>query len=347
MLLSGSPLKTLTLLLAVSGAVSNSATATANDTLRGINLPPTQGNTNAGAFLPGIYKFDYQPKDFTRIKESGFDSIRLPVNVATINDEAGFARVIKIVATMNNRAIICMFDTNEKGEIDHGNGRPNNLTKMAEAWSRIHSAFNDKPEIRYELFNEPFGYPKTPEGAREYHHHMMHLITLAGLPKERCILNGMGYADELKMVAEAGWKGPLAWHFYNTWVPEKWRTTENYSRYMQRILKSVPNEIYITEFGANLGLGDVYENTPQTDDSKLSHAHLLHGIEDALLNLKKEGREINGTYYWHGWDNDDSHSIWGEKRKWGAAKVRKLQGIDVNAGPIPAVSEKGFKNPSP
>lgn len=328
--------------LAIAATLALAVQASAGETYRGINLPPTQGTTNSGAFLPGVYKFNYKPEDFSRIRELGFNSIRLPVNVATVSNEKGMAEVIAIVSAMDNRAVICMFDTNEEGETGHGNGLPNDLHKMAGAWKRIHQAFYDKSEVRYELFNEPFGYPKTSEGAQKYADDMLHLIKGAGLPEERCILSGMGYADDLKIAAETGWKGALSWHFYNTWLPDGQRTTENYTRYMQEILNGVPNEIHITEFGARLDLGDFYNNESPGNDPEFSNTHLLNGIEHALIQLKKDGREVKGTYYWHGWDNNDSYSIWGESRKWGAAKVRQLQALGQTAESERALPEKQF-----
>lgn len=278
----------------------------------GLNLPPTQGSSNAGAFAPGIYVYNYSDSILDKIKAEQFSHFRLLVNVETANDRDGLRRIVDLFDALGNQGVICMIDTNEEGETAHGNGRPNDLDELASAWGKVFARFRNKPDVLFEIFNEPFGY-KT---GIAYLDDMKYVIRNAQVPASRCVLDGMGYAHDIKSVIDAGWSGAVAYHFYPNWVAKNLRTASNYSKRVLSDLSGVKNDIYITEFGANLGLGDVYE----TDVDANSNTAALAGLHDALLVLKQPVL----TYHWHGWDNGDRYSFWGDKNQFGAQKIRDI-----------------------
>jgi len=283
----------------------------------GLNLPRTFGSSNQGAFLPGVYQYDYDEEDIAKMRESHFDHFRMLVNVETCHDAKALEKMLSLFAKLGNRGIVCMIDTNQPGEIEHGNGRVNNVDEMAAAWKIVYERVKHLRNVKLELFNEPFGY----ESAEEYLQEMRTLIAQAGLPAGRCILNGIGYAEDIQSVATAGWTGDLAYHFYPNWLPREKQSLDNYSQLIQNSLLGVRNDIYITEFGAALNRGDVYNDR----SAKSGNVLALQGLQDALKNLRKRGQRVKETYHWHGWDNGDSYSFWDQDNRFGAEKIRQTQ----------------------
>ncbi|QDU84070.1 hypothetical protein Pla163_11720 [Planctomycetes bacterium Pla163] len=290
----------------------------------GLNLPPTQGSSNAGAFLDGAYAFDYSEAFLERLASFGFDALRLAVSEASAFDVGYLEALERALATVDGRGILCFFDTVRDGEGSHGDGRPNDLERLTAAWSALHERFEGYPDLRYELFNEPFGYPRTSAGAADYLRHMEHVIAGADLPRERVVLDGIGYASDVRRVAAAGWDGLLGYHFYPMWLPEGRRTQSAFSNLVQAELRGLSSRVLVTEFGARLDLGDSYRSYHANGDVS-ANQNALRGLHDALLALAAEGAPVLGTYLWHGWPNGDSYDPWQAEHRHGAAKVAAIQ----------------------
>ena len=289
---------------------------------RGLNLPPTQGTTNAGAFLPGVYSFAYSPQQLRRITDSGFTHLRIPVNVETANNPNAMKRISELFAVVGDRGVLCMFDTNQGDETGHGNGLPNDIRELADAWRRLRLFFRDKPNVMFELFNEPFGYSRDAEGCNQYLSDMKMIIRRARLPSRKCILDGIGYAGDIQSVSKAGWRGALGYHLYPNWLPLEKASTQAFSKLVQEQCAGLRNDIYITEFGTRLDF-DATGKTSSPDPNL--DAYVLDGLRDAMKVLRSQNRPIVGTYHWHGWDNGDSYSYWESSNRLGAKRVRQVQ----------------------
>lgn len=285
----------------------------------GLNLPATKGSSNAGNFEPGVFPFHYTDEIRQRIANSHFTHLRLSLNVETALDEQALNELEKLAALVNYRGILCMWDTNLPSETGHGNGLPNDLRALAAAWKNVHATFGKYPNLRYEIFNEPFGYPSDAAGAQRYLDDMRAIIEQADLPVERCLLDGLGYADDIRLLVEAGWIGPLAYHIYPNWLPANRQSVEHFERLLISELDGIANEIVITEFGASLR-DENYESSPRT-----GQVSLLDGMRNAIKRLRARSSNISGTYHWHGWDNGDAYSFWAQKNANGANAVRTLQ----------------------
>lgn len=285
----------------------------------GLNLPATQGTSNAGNFQPGVFPFDYTADIRKRIVDSPFTHLRLSLNVETAHNTAALEHLESLAALTDYRGILCMWDTNLPGETGHGNGLPNDLDALANAWKVIHAKFAKYPNLRYEIFNEPFGYPYTASGAQHYLADMRYIIEKAGLPLERCVLNGLGYAQEVKLLVNAGWQGTVAYHVYPNWLPEGQQTADSFADLIVSELSGVPNQILITEYGTNL------TTAPKTTGS----TSLLTGLPEAIRILQKQGVHLNGSYHWHGWDNGDSYSLWAPNNEHGAHAIQSLQSRSI------------------
>lgn len=289
---------------------------------RGLNLPPTQGTTNAGAFLPGVYSFDYSADQLRQITAAGFTHLRIPVNVETANDVDAMQRIAELFAAVGDHGILCMFDTNQDQETGHGNGKPNDIGELAGAWRRLRIFFRDKPNVMFELFNEPFGYSRDAEGCDEYLSDMKTIIRRARLPSQRCILDGIGYAADIQSVAKAGWRGALGYHLYPNWLPADKASMQAFSQLVQEQCSGIKNDVYVTEFGTRLDFNTQGQTSSPNPDLD---AFVLDGFRDAMTRLRSKGQPIVGTYHWHGWDNGDSYSYWKASNRFGAERVRQLQ----------------------
>ena len=49
----------------------------------GLNLPATQGSSNSGNFLPGLYHFDYKQEVLLEALKLQISALRLPINVSS------------------------------------------------------------------------------------------------------------------------------------------------------------------------------------------------------------------------------------------------------------------------
>jgi hypothetical protein len=287
----------------------------------GLNLPRTEFDSNQGNFKPGLFKYDYTVADIDKLKAHGFTSARLGVNVDTALLDGGAAVLAKMrsyVEQLDGVSIVCMWDTLLPGQSGHGDGRVNNISDAAKAWKIIAGAFNGT-DVKYEIFNEPFGY-KT---VGEYYGVMQDIITQAGLPRSRVILDGNGYAVDVKGLSAAGWMGEMAYHFYPNWVPSGQETDSGYAARVQYDLGGLSERVYVTEFGSDLSRSNYDKEDPNPSDGGAINS--LRGLEIGLHALKMSGKGVRGVYHWHGWDNGDSYSFWGAKNTHGAAKIQSIE----------------------
>ena len=63
----------------------------------GLNLPTRSGTSGTGAFLPGVYSFNYSSSQLQQMRQLGFTSIRLPVNIATANNAGTLTQMRALV----------------------------------------------------------------------------------------------------------------------------------------------------------------------------------------------------------------------------------------------------------
>lgn len=307
----------------VVDAPADGAVATPTQ-LAGINFAPTQGTSNAGAFLPGVYTWSYTDAQI-QAANATFDIMRWPINEDTANDPAALAKLKGYIDQFaGRRAVICMFGTTQTPGT-HGDGLPDGVAAMGAAWAKIHAVFAGYPDVHYEIFNEPFGYNKADPAY--YVADMTAIIAAGGLPPARCILDGMGYADDVKLVASAGWTGDLAYHFYPTWSSD--HTQSGYSNLVQNELRSLGHRTWLTEFGADLAAANpCYETFDDGSHPGSADVNALRGLDDALRALRAAGQRVKGAFLWHGWNNGDGYDYWSSGNANGACKVRKIEAND-------------------
>ncbi|MDB6022148.1 MAG: symbB, partial [Pedosphaera sp.] len=258
--------------------------------------------------------------------------MRLPINVQTANDPASLTKMRGYVDQFaGHYVIICMFGTLQSGQTGHGNGLPNGLSTMGAAWAKVNAVFSSYPNVHYEIFNEPFGYAKSDPV--HYVNDMKTIISYGGLPNGKCILDGMGYADNVNLVASGGWTGDLAYHFYPSWSSD--HSQSAYSNLAQAALGSWGQKTWVTEFGANLGWTSAYGYPNSCYDvyvdgnqSCSADVNCLRGLDDALRALRAGGHGVKGAFAYHGWNNGDTYDYWASWNSCGACKIREIETHD-------------------
>lgn len=311
----------------------------------GINLPPAYYDTNGqpdsgnAAFQPGIYNWPYSNAQVASTA-THFNMIRFPINEATANDSASLTKLKGYIDQIPGHwAIICMCGTRCYCSQDvngHGNGFPNGLAAMGAAWKNINAVFASYPNVYYEIFNEPFGYEhSTAAECAHYVSDMKTIISDGSLPTSKCILDGLGYADDIIDVANNGWSGMLGYHFYPNWSST--HTQSAYSNLAQGAIGSLGPRTFVTEFGANLGWTPTYGYNDPTgcydtyvDGNQPCSADVncLRGLDDALRALKSKGWGVKGAFCWHGWDDGDTYDFWASWNSYGACKVMEIETND-------------------
>jgi hypothetical protein len=285
----------------------------------GINLPPAQGSSGTGAFIPGVYTYNYSREYVASLRSLGFNSIRLPINVATATDDASLAKLKSYIDGIGGRGVLCMFGTANSTTGTHGTGIVDDVGAATLAWSNVNSVFASYPNVKYEIFNEPRGY----HNPSEYLSTMLRVVKDAGLPEERCIIAATGWEEFPAPLVQLGWKGSIGYHFYPWWIAEGSRTQQQFSNVLKRSTAGISTRTYITEFGADLNLPN--HNYEQYDPSGSSgEVNCLRGLNDAVVELKNKGLGIKGAFHWHGRKNGDSYDIFAKANANGAAKVRKI-----------------------
>jgi hypothetical protein len=299
----------------------------------GINFPPNQGTSGGGAFLAGIYNYTYTNAQIAAAN-STFNMMRIPINEDTANDPASLQKIKGYVDQFaGHYAIICMFGVAQPGKT-HGDGFPDGLAAMGAAWANINAVFSSYPNVHYEIFNEPFGYPwSTLAEKQHYVSDMETIITDAGMSinNPKIILDGMGYAQKIDEVAEGGWTGDIAYHFYPNWINPQNQTPSqsNFSNLVQATLATYGHRVWITEFGANLSEANPCYDTYDAGTSAADqNVNALRGLDDALRALKANGHGVKGAFAWHGWDNGDSYDFWLSSNSNGACKIREIETHD-------------------
>lgn len=314
----------------IVGALSTQVSGAQNT---GINFPPNQGTSGGGAFLPGIYTYTYTNAQIAAAN-STFNMMRIPINEATANDPASLQKIKGYIDQFaGHYAIICMFGVAQAGKT-HGDGFPDGLAAMGAAWANINAVFSSYPNVHYEIFNEPFGYPwSTLAEKQHYVSDMETIITDAGMSinNPKIILDGMGYAQKVDEVVEGGWTGDIAYHFYPNWInPENQTPSQsNFSNLVQGALGTYGQRVWVTEFGANLSepntCYDTYDGGTSPADQNIN---ALRGLDDALRALRANGHGVKGAFAWHGWNNGDTYDFWLSSNSNGACKIREIESND-------------------
>eukprot|EP00913_Durusdinium_trenchii_P019095 g17945.t1 len=236
----------------------------------GLNLPATQGSSNAGNFLPGVYRFDYIIEDLRQAKWHQVTAVRLPVNVAI--DQATLLKLQSYLAEFEGRGLLlCFFEsTDDTLHAPHGQGRLSGAADVAAAadcWRRVHEVLGKGP-VLYEIFNEPFGYQDRTE-------YLLDMLEAA---------SWMAAAMLMMCRCCDAWDGLGSWAITST--------RNGFRTAFSPVWVKLGEGVVITEFGAALDAEDGSED-----------ASCLEGLALGLERLHRAhnaGPEAGGVASWPG-----------------------------------------------
>lgn len=275
----------------------------------GINFPPTQGSTNSGAFSTeklsfdrGIYTKHVVQDEIIRWSERQW--VRFGVNPPTVADGESWERVQELVRWSQEagaNVVLCLWDTpnNDLKGDGHGDGYllGQELEDAAWMWWKVAQDLGGNDGVYFELLNEPFSEKYTEDVG----HYMEHMNKLAKyLPRDRVIVNGLGYAADIQAIKE-WWSGLLAFHVYPNFVSTG--LSGDFSNFVNTQLDGVGHRTLVTEFGCNLTLEGATRYTDGKDQGR--DVQFLNGVGAAFHTSRPKA-----TFVWHGWNNGDAYSIY-------------------------------------
>lgn len=101
-------------LLHVLVSISMGGTLLAGES--GTNLPPRQGDTDMGNFMPGIFNYDYTLGGVANVASLNFTCLRIGINYDTAMNPASLQLIQSYFAQVGYKGIICFWDTAQAGE---------------------------------------------------------------------------------------------------------------------------------------------------------------------------------------------------------------------------------------
>ncbi len=216
----------------------------------------------------------------------GSNTVRMPINEATVSSYWSTYTGAIDTALSKGKVILCYWAA--------ANGKPANMTNFWNMWNTVVSKYGSNSNCYFEPINEPYGYSAS-DLCTVYR---TWVSNYSGVPKNRIILDGSGYAENLSVVgADTQLKDCLLGvHDYAFW-----KTLSSEGAWQQdiaNIVGSYSSRVVMTEWGAAMTTGKNY-NQPSTDNEVC----YIRGISN---QLRAWGA---GSCYWPGLRDGDSYGL--------------------------------------
>jgi hypothetical protein len=224
-------------------------------------------------------------------KSAGANTVRLPVNPATVSTEwwKRYKAAIDKASDLGMKVVLAYWEgaSSKDGKIDNGFS----YWKM---WDTVTTAYSAKGNVYFEVFNEPHGYNLTELKGL----YAQFLSRYPTMPRSRIMLDGAGYATDVNGVGDDHrFDGCLlSFHFY-TWFDGNKTTTADWEQTIHSL--SYPARTIVTEFGVPMTSDKDYIAAPGTD----REITYLQGMTNAI-------HDVNiGCVYWPGLRTGDTYSM--------------------------------------
>jgi hypothetical protein len=286
--------------VAVATAPAASAANTAE--FRGVNWADPRDNYASDEVVPsGLSTADSYATTYAKASavigqfqaKLGANTVRLPVNPATVNGPFwhSYTGAVDAATAKGFKVILGYWEApNAKdGRIDD----PATFTAM---WRRITSTYANNRNVYFEPMNEPFGY-----SSREWTGIVASWLSAhPNIPRARVIVDGTGYADDVKSVcADSRLDGThLALHFYGFWH-STWTDPRQWVDDFDQRLGSCSSRTILDEFGSSMTTGLNY-NGPVNGSNEIAY---LQSVTNRLRQLHM------GSVYWPGLRTGDTYSL--------------------------------------
>lgn len=221
----------------------------------------------------------------------GVNTIRIPVNPPSVTEAwwNSYAGVIDKATDKGWKVIIACWEgaSSKDGKID-------DEQSFWAMWSIIVNKYQADSAVYFEPFNEPHGYSLS-ELTGIY---AQFLSNYPNVPHARIILDGQGYAEDVKGVGGDSRFSSclLGLHNYAFWAT---RTVDEWRQDWRNRMGKYAGRTVITEFGAGMSTGKDYQNGSQSDNEI---AYIV-ATSDVCRTDKV------ASVYWPGLRDNDSHSL--------------------------------------
>lgn len=227
----------------------------------------------------------------TGFQTAGVNTVRLPVNPATVLDTwwQSYKGSINKASSKNMKVLLGYWEgaSSRDGLID-------NSTTFWQMWDTIVANYRSNALIYFEVFNEPHGYNSTD--LKNLYNQFV--TRYPGVPKSRFVLDGVGYSSDVNTIgADSRFDScMLSFHDY-TWFETSKTTTADWERPVKSL--TYPARTIVTEFGTVMTDGTTYSGAP---GSNVNNTY-LQGMTNSLHDLGV------GSIYWPGLRTGDTYSM--------------------------------------
>jgi len=272
---------------------------------RGVNWADKRDNfVNGVLYLSGMSDKDtYQSASVLAdrvigefVEKLGTNSVRLPVNEATVATFWDTYTGVIDMALTKGRVILCYW------EPGHGSGIPD-MNKFWAMWEKIVEKYGDNPECYFEVYNEPIKYSK--EELREIYATWLSKFT--SIPRDHIILDGTGMAQNVPEIGDDSRFDEclLAVHDYSMWG--FFESEEAWMGHLRGEVGKYNDRTICTEWGGAMGPGDKngvhYEYMDYNKPAENYFMAYIRGITEQLRNWEM------GSFYWVGLRDGDWYSM--------------------------------------
>lgn len=278
------------------------ASAATTSDFRGVNWADPRDNYASDEVVPsGLSTADSYATTYAKASavvgqfrsQLGANTVRLPVNPASVNGSFwnSYTGAIDAATAKGFKVILGYWEAPNAKD-----GRIDDTAQFTEMWWRITLRYVFNPNVYFEPMNEPFGYT-----AQEWTGVAASwLSTYWYVPRDRVVVDGTGYADDVKAVcADSRLDGThLALHFYGFWH-STWTDPQQWTADFDQRLGNCSSRTILDEFGASMTTGLNY-NGPINGSNEVAY---IQSVTNRLRELHM------GSVYWPGLRTGDTYSL--------------------------------------
>jgi len=278
----------------------------ADGSFKGLNWADTRDNFQAGVLvLSGLGDVDTYA-GAAEVSDrvvgqmyslTGADTVRMPINEPTVSSLWSTYTGAVDAALARGRVILCYWAAKR--------GKPADPAAFKRMWATVVARYGGSEAVFFEPINEPYGFRR---GALN-NFYADWLAAFPGVPRDRVILDGSGYAQKPATVgADRRLDGCLlGYHEYSFF--DSFRTEDAWRSHIRRDVGDYHDRTVCTEFGAVMNTGLL--------DAKTRHEHLLDygsASGDAFVRYLRAAtdqfREWGmGSVYWPGLRDGDVYAL--------------------------------------
>ncbi len=291
------------LLVAALAATAQGAT----NEFRGVNWADKRDNFQSGVlYLSGLSSTDtYASASIVAdrivgqfMSKLGSNSVRMPVNEATVSQFWGTYTGAIDVALSKGRVILCYW-----GKASGAN--PPDMNAWWNMWNTVMAKYGKNPNLYVEVFNEPSGYGKTDL----LNLYDQWLKRFPDFPRKRIILDGTGLAWGVPDVGSDKRFDSclLAVHDYTFFAGSDMTTETKWANHIKGYVGAYSARTIATEWGGPMTTGSKNGVTYQPMDYNKPAVNFfeayIRGISQQLRDWKM------GNFYWPGLRDGDWYSM--------------------------------------